>query len=161
MAAGQRKLEAQWTADERKVANLDQHLKSLIMLVLLDDQMNSVINCLTEKSTWDDLILYHEGPSNVKEIRVIDLKLCYNTFKFKEDSTLPNHDTDEVPSNKSQRNTIDPSAVVSDSSAHDYDPADESLVCSTPLLPLKKLDGVEPGSGPKAVKSVLKSKIHV
>nr|GEY95319.1 hypothetical protein [Tanacetum cinerariifolium] len=306
MAAGQRKLEAQWTADERKVANLDQHLKSLIMLVLFDDQMNSVINCLTEKSTWDDLILYHEGPSNVKESRVIDLKLCYNTFKFKEGESLTqaftrykalmneldfqdssddeedtrssheylndleeeyqakallakskrffkngtyrfssakatdqlnvarkvilqenagqrlhsstsvpssfssknkgliaeshdwdeeevssddeetkfkalmsltnkerifvgkksarndlvfvksNHDTDEVPSNKSQRNTIDPSAVVSDSPAPDYDPADESSVCSTPLLPLKKLDGVEPGSGPKTVKSVLK-----
>nr|GEV88720.1 retrovirus-related Pol polyprotein from transposon TNT 1-94 [Tanacetum cinerariifolium] len=53
------------------------------MFVLLDDQMNSVIKCLTAKSTWDDLILYHEGPSDVKESRVMDLKLCYNTFKFK------------------------------------------------------------------------------
>ncbi|GKD66038.1 hypothetical protein Tco_1308146, partial [Tanacetum coccineum] len=55
------------------------------MFVLPDDQMNSVINCLTAKSTWDDLILYHEWPSDVKESRVMDLKLCYNTFKFKED----------------------------------------------------------------------------
>ncbi|GJR15163.1 hypothetical protein Tco_0797815 [Tanacetum coccineum] len=70
--------------DERKAANLDQRLKSLIMSVLPDDKMNSVINYLTVKSTWDDLILYHEGPSNVKESRVMDLKLCYNTFKFKE-----------------------------------------------------------------------------
>ncbi|GJX32889.1 retrovirus-related pol polyprotein from transposon TNT 1-94 [Tanacetum coccineum] len=44
------------------------------MFVLLDDQMNSVINCLTARSTWDDLILYHEGPSDVKESRVMDLK---------------------------------------------------------------------------------------
>ncbi|GJY95891.1 hypothetical protein Tco_0512252 [Tanacetum coccineum] len=58
------------------------------MSVLSDDQMNSVINCLTAKSTWDDLILYHEGPSDVKESRVMDLKLCYNTFKFKEGETL-------------------------------------------------------------------------
>ncbi|GJV11381.1 retrovirus-related pol polyprotein from transposon TNT 1-94 [Tanacetum coccineum] len=50
--------------------------------------MNSVINCETEKSTWDDLILYHEGPSDVKESRVMDLKLCYSTFKFKECETL-------------------------------------------------------------------------
>ncbi|GJR32271.1 retrovirus-related pol polyprotein from transposon TNT 1-94 [Tanacetum coccineum] len=50
--------------------------------------MNSVINCLTAKSTWDDLILYHEGPSDVKESRVMDLKLCYNTFKFKEGESL-------------------------------------------------------------------------
>ncbi|GJX25301.1 retrovirus-related pol polyprotein from transposon TNT 1-94 [Tanacetum coccineum] len=88
MTAGQRKLEGQWTGDERKAANLDQRLKSLIMSVLPDDQMNSVINCLTAKSTWDDLILYHEGPSDVKESRVMDLKLCYNTFKFKEGETL-------------------------------------------------------------------------
>nr|GEV73511.1 retrovirus-related Pol polyprotein from transposon TNT 1-94 [Tanacetum cinerariifolium] len=85
MIAGQRKLEGQLTADERKAANLYQRLNSLIMSVLLDDQMNSIINCLTAKSTWDNLILYHKGPSDVKESRVMDLKLCYNTFKFKEE----------------------------------------------------------------------------
>ncbi|GJU80736.1 retrovirus-related pol polyprotein from transposon TNT 1-94 [Tanacetum coccineum] len=54
--------------EERKATNLDQRLKSLIMSVLSDDQMNFVINCLTAKSTWDDLILYHEGPFDVKEL---------------------------------------------------------------------------------------------
>ncbi|GKD37307.1 hypothetical protein Tco_1257514, partial [Tanacetum coccineum] len=39
-----------------------------------------------------------------------------------------------------------------------YDSADESSICSTPLLLLKKLDGVELGSGPKTIKSILKSK---
>ncbi|GJW37124.1 hypothetical protein Tco_0060044 [Tanacetum coccineum] len=58
------------------------------MSVLPDDQMNYVINCLTAKSTWDDVILYHKGPSDVKKGRVMDLKLCYNTFKFKEGETL-------------------------------------------------------------------------
>ncbi|GJZ67341.1 hypothetical protein Tco_0630581, partial [Tanacetum coccineum] len=273
MATGQRKPEGQWTADERKAANLDQRLKSLIMSVLPDDQMNSVINCLTAKSTWDDLILYHEGPSDVKESRVMDLKLYYNTFKFKEGRTkevakfsakllhssehkpeprrtkyfeakynkvkaklallnssasAPSSSLDknkglfaetydwdeeevssddnevtevkalmaltdeervsvgkesannvewvkisikkssetedftlytgEIPSNESQRNTTDPSVVVSDSSATDYDSADESSVCSTPLLSVKKLDSVEPVSGPKNNKSILKSK---
>ncbi|GJW13678.1 retrovirus-related pol polyprotein from transposon TNT 1-94 [Tanacetum coccineum] len=87
MTAGQRKPEGQWCADERKAANLDQRFKSLIMSVLPNDQINSVINCLTVKSTWEDLILYHEGLSDVKESRVMDLKLCYNTFKHKEVST--------------------------------------------------------------------------
>nr|GEW37119.1 hypothetical protein [Tanacetum cinerariifolium] len=63
-----------------------------------------------------------------------------------------------VPSNESQRNIIHPLVVVSDSSTTDYDLADESLVCSTPLLSIKKLDGVEPVSGPKTIKSVLKLK---
>ncbi|GJV27325.1 retrovirus-related pol polyprotein from transposon TNT 1-94 [Tanacetum coccineum] len=88
MAASQRKPETQWTPEERKATNLDQRLKSLIMFVLPDDQMNSIINCLTAKSTWDDMILYHEGPYDVKESRVMDLKLCYNTFKFKEEFEL-------------------------------------------------------------------------
>ncbi|GJT64893.1 hypothetical protein Tco_1016373 [Tanacetum coccineum] len=52
--------------------------------------MNSVINCETAKSTWEDLILYHEGPFDVKESRVMDLKLCYNTFKFKEENLIDN-----------------------------------------------------------------------
>ncbi|GJY51218.1 retrovirus-related pol polyprotein from transposon TNT 1-94 [Tanacetum coccineum] len=89
MIAGQRKPEGQWTIDERKAVNLDQRLMS----VLPNDQMNSLINCLTAKSTWDDMILYHEGPSDVKESRVMDLKLCYNTFKFKEDSGCSRHMT--------------------------------------------------------------------
>ncbi|GKB07756.1 hypothetical protein Tco_0836040, partial [Tanacetum coccineum] len=75
-----------------------------------------------------------------------------------EDSTLPNQDNNEMPSNESQRNTTDPSVVVSDSSATDYDSANESSVCSTLLLLLKKLDGPEPISGPKTIKSILKSK---
>ncbi|GKA19651.1 hypothetical protein Tco_0699566 [Tanacetum coccineum] len=41
MTVGQRKPENQWTRDERKAANLYQRLKSLIMLVFQDDQMNS------------------------------------------------------------------------------------------------------------------------
>nr|GEW26612.1 hypothetical protein [Tanacetum cinerariifolium] len=48
---------------------------------------------------------------------------------------LPNHDT-----------------------ATDYNSADESSVCSTPLPPLKMLNGVELISGPKTIKSILRSK---
>ncbi|GKC36676.1 hypothetical protein Tco_1049060 [Tanacetum coccineum] len=52
-----------------------------------------------------------------------------------EDSTLPNHDTGKT----------------------DYDSADESSVCSTPLPPLEKLAGAKLVSGPKTIKSILKS----
>ncbi|GKA85075.1 retrovirus-related pol polyprotein from transposon TNT 1-94 [Tanacetum coccineum] len=71
---------------------------------------------------------------------------------------LPNHDTGRILPTKSQRNAIDPSVAVNDSLATEYDSADESLVCSTPLPPLKKLDGVEPFYGPKTIKSMLRSK---
>ncbi|GJW87169.1 hypothetical protein Tco_0162509 [Tanacetum coccineum] len=48
--------------------------------------------------------------------------------------------------------------VHKSSEAEDSTLFDDSSVCSTPLLPLKKLDGVELGFGPKTVKSILKSK---
>nr|GEX05955.1 retrovirus-related Pol polyprotein from transposon TNT 1-94 [Tanacetum cinerariifolium] len=56
------------------------------------------------------------------------------------------------------RNTTDPSVAVTDSSATDYDLANESSVCSTPFPLLKKLDGAEPISRPKTIKSILRSK---
>ncbi|GKC10748.1 hypothetical protein Tco_1007530 [Tanacetum coccineum] len=71
-------------------------------------------------------------------------------------STLPNHDTGKVPSDVLERNTIDPSVAVSNSLVTDYDSADESSVCSTPLPPLEKLAGAEPVSRPKTIKSFLK-----
>ncbi|GKA77207.1 retrovirus-related pol polyprotein from transposon TNT 1-94 [Tanacetum coccineum] len=71
---------------------------------------------------------------------------------------LPNHDTGRILPSESQRNTTDPSVAFTDSLATDYDSADESSVCSTPLHPLKKLEGAEPISGPKTIKSILKSK---
>ncbi|GJS96158.1 retrovirus-related pol polyprotein from transposon TNT 1-94 [Tanacetum coccineum] len=71
---------------------------------------------------------------------------------------LANHVTGWILTSESQRNTTDPLVVVTDSSATDYDSADESSVCSTPLPPLKKLDGAEPISGPKTIKSILRSK---
>ncbi|GKE88989.1 hypothetical protein Tco_1566464, partial [Tanacetum coccineum] len=91
MAAGQRKPEGQWTGDERKAAKLDQRLKSLIMSVLPNDQMNFVINCVTAKSTWDDLILYHEGPFDVKESRVMGLKLPKKWLCFWQSLRNTNH----------------------------------------------------------------------
>nr|GEV97890.1 probable serine/threonine-protein kinase PBL3 isoform X2 [Tanacetum cinerariifolium] len=60
-----------------------------------------------------------------------------------------------------KENTTDPSVAVIDSSTTDYDLADESLVGSTPLPPVKKLDGAESVSGSKTIKSILRSKSTV
>ncbi|GKA87809.1 hypothetical protein Tco_0809573, partial [Tanacetum coccineum] len=80
-----------------------------------------------------------------------------------EGSILPNYDTGRILPAESQRNTIAPSVAVSDSSVTDYDLADESSVCNTPLPTQKKLNGAEPISGPKTIKSILSSsasKVH-
>nr|GEZ98222.1 hypothetical protein [Tanacetum cinerariifolium] len=69
---------------------------------------------------------------------------------------LSNHDTGRILPVESQRNITDPLVVVTNSSAADYDSTDESLVCSTPLPLLKKLDGAKPISGPKTIKLILR-----
>ncbi|GKE40363.1 retrovirus-related pol polyprotein from transposon TNT 1-94, partial [Tanacetum coccineum] len=73
------------------------------------------------------------------------------------DFTLSNHDIGKVPSNESQKNTTDHSVVFSDSPVTDYDSANDSSVYSTPLPPLEKLTSAKPISGPKTIKSILKS----
>ncbi|GKE19342.1 retrovirus-related pol polyprotein from transposon TNT 1-94, partial [Tanacetum coccineum] len=77
---------------------------------------------------------------------------------------LPNHDTGRILPTESQRNTTDPPVAIIDSLATDYDSVDESSVCSTPLHPLKKLDGViinEPSSTPaRGNKSASASKVN-
>ncbi|GKA71988.1 retrovirus-related pol polyprotein from transposon TNT 1-94 [Tanacetum coccineum] len=270
-----RKPENQWTGDERKAANLDQRLRSLIMSVLPNDQMNSdfqnspddeedtrssheylndleeeyqsrvllakskrffkkgtqsssqhkpklrptkdfeakynkakaklavlssissaskasMINnkgLVTEAYEWDkekvssdDNEMVHtllEMEDNddrkvcldylcidlnyVEEQRTDDTKVtipCVERLWLSEAKgfILPSHDAGRILPSKSQRNITDPSVAVTDSLSIDYDLADESSVCSTPLTPLKKLDGVEPISGPKIIKSILRSK---
>ncbi|GKD14711.1 hypothetical protein Tco_1199118 [Tanacetum coccineum] len=283
MEAGQRKPETQWIPEDRKAANLDQRLKSLIMSVLPDYQMNSDFQdspddeedtrssqeymidleeeyqarallakskkffkkgtqrvsvakandqtechkcgrkgknkgLIVEKYEWDEeevslddnevievkalMALTDEKRVSVgkesarngewvkismkkKKILGIDQltedtssswtkdlvfvkSSAYNSnmtitsgnkprLSEAEDFTLPNHDTSKVLTVESQRNTTDPSVSVTDSSSTDYDSADESSVCSTPLPPLEKLAGANHVSGPKTIKSILKS----
>ncbi|GKC04187.1 hypothetical protein Tco_0995797, partial [Tanacetum coccineum] len=71
---------------------------------------------------------------------------------------MPNHNSGRILPSESQRNRTDPLVAVNDSSVTDYDSADESSFCSTPLPLLKKLDGAEPISRPKTIKSILRSK---
>nr|GEY81250.1 retrovirus-related Pol polyprotein from transposon TNT 1-94 [Tanacetum cinerariifolium] len=141
MSTGQRKPEGQWTADERKAANLDHRLKSLIMSVLLDDQINSDFQ--DSPNDEEDTKSSHEYLNDLEE-------------EYQERALLAK--SKRILLAESQRNTIDPLVAVTDSSMTDYDLANESSLCSTHLSPLKKLDGVEPISGPKTIKSILRSK---
>nr|GEW50160.1 hypothetical protein [Tanacetum cinerariifolium] len=116
------------------------------------------INQLTEDTSSfrpKDLVFVKSSADN-SEVSIIGS----NKPKLSEaeDYTLSNYDAGKVPLNESQRNTTDHSVFVSDFLATDYDSADESSVCSTPLPPLEKLTGAEPVSGSKTIKSILKSK---
>ncbi|GKB21023.1 hypothetical protein Tco_0854946 [Tanacetum coccineum] len=68
---------------------------------------------------------------------------------------FPNHDTGRILPSELNVNITNSSVTVN---VTDYDAVEESTsVCSTPLPPLEKLAGAEPVSGPKTIKSILKS----
>ncbi|GJR46549.1 hypothetical protein Tco_1314652 [Tanacetum coccineum] len=151
--------------DEEEVSSDDEETKVKALITLTDEERIYVGKESAKNGEWTKITIkkvhtFLEMEDNDDRKSFLDYNsdmsiTSSNLHKSSEakDSTLPNHDTDEVPSNKSQRNITDPLAIVFDSSVSDYDLADESLVCSTPLLPLKKLDGVEPGSGLKTTNS--------
>ncbi|GJV56908.1 hypothetical protein Tco_1457913 [Tanacetum coccineum] len=74
-----------------------------------------------------------------------------------EDFTLPYHNTERTLPLESQMNTTKSLVAVSDSSTLVSNEHNESSVYSIPLPSLKKLRYAEPVSGPRTIKSILKS----
>ncbi|GJY94731.1 retrovirus-related pol polyprotein from transposon TNT 1-94 [Tanacetum coccineum] len=100
--------------------------------------------------------------SSIKEVKKamsiqdIPLHALINKIFLKEHRVYDCKQIKILPA-ESQMNVIDPSVTITDSSATEYDLADESSVCSTSLPPLEKLAGAEPVSEPKTFKSILNS----
>ncbi|GJY95689.1 retrovirus-related pol polyprotein from transposon TNT 1-94 [Tanacetum coccineum] len=75
------KRQNQWSNAESRLANQDKRLKSIIISCLPNDVMKSVIKCKTVKEMWNDLILAHEGPSDIRDTKIAALRLKFNAFK--------------------------------------------------------------------------------
>ncbi|GJZ59045.1 hypothetical protein Tco_0614861 [Tanacetum coccineum] len=75
------KCQNQWSNVESRLANQDKCLKSIIISCLPNDVMKSVIKCKTAKEIWNDLILAHEGPSDIRDTKIAALRLKFNAFK--------------------------------------------------------------------------------
>ncbi|GJY97539.1 hypothetical protein Tco_0514449 [Tanacetum coccineum] len=75
------KCKNQWSNAESRLANQDKRLKSIIISCLPNDVMKYVIKCKTAKEMWNDLILAHEGPSDIKDTKIAALRLKFNAFK--------------------------------------------------------------------------------
>nr|GEW73616.1 hypothetical protein [Tanacetum cinerariifolium] len=127
--------------DDEEVSSDENEVKSL--MALTDEERVSVGKEISRNCDWTKI--------SMKKVRTLLEMEDNDDIKILSRLSV-------VPSNESQRNTTDPLVVSSDSLAIDYDSADESLVCSTPHLSQKKLDGAEPVSRPKTIKSILKSK---
>nr|GEV55288.1 retrovirus-related Pol polyprotein from transposon TNT 1-94 [Tanacetum cinerariifolium] len=184
MKAGHRKPKNQWTGDERKDANLDQQLKSLIMSVLPDDQMNSIINPDDEKDTrssheyLNDLEEEYQARDLLAKSKRFFKKAKYNKVKAKlvllsssssasKASMVKNKgliveayewDEEEVSSDDNEMVEVKVlMALAEENNVISKEGArnDESSVCSILLPPLKKLDADEPIFGPKTIKLIL------
>ncbi|GJU59415.1 hypothetical protein Tco_1237181 [Tanacetum coccineum] len=160
-------IEAKYNKVKAKLALLSSSASasksSMVLMALVDDNdavskkgarngecSNMVNQCISEQI-----------PTQKKRIlgadQLIEVSSSSGKKRLAKGFIFPNHDIGIILPAESQRNTIDPLVAVTDSSATDYDSADESSVCSTPIPPLEKLVGAEPIYGPKTIKSILKS----
>ncbi|GJW88936.1 hypothetical protein Tco_0164276 [Tanacetum coccineum] len=81
-----------------------------------------------------------EGARNGEWVK-ISMRKVHTLLEMEDNDNRKTYLDYLIPPPESQTNTIEPPVVVTVSSATDYDSADESLVCSTPLPPLEKLRG--------------------
>nr|GEX08865.1 hypothetical protein [Tanacetum cinerariifolium] len=75
------KRQNQWSNAKSHLVNQDKQLKSIIISCLSNDVIKSVIKCKTTKKMWNDLILAHGGPSDIKDTKIAALRLKFNAFK--------------------------------------------------------------------------------
>lgn len=68
-------------SEERRLANQDKRLKSIVISSLPNDIMKSVIRCKTANEIWTDLILGHQGLSETRYTKTVALRLKFNAFK--------------------------------------------------------------------------------
>nr|GEW75179.1 reverse transcriptase [Tanacetum cinerariifolium] len=101
-----------------------------------------------------DLVFIKSSVYNTKAFIPGVERPCLSKF---EGFILPNHDTVRILPAESQRNSTDPPIAIIYSLETEYDSADESSVYSTSFPPLEKPGDARPVSGPKTVKTALKS----
>ncbi|GJR71028.1 retrovirus-related pol polyprotein from transposon TNT 1-94 [Tanacetum coccineum] len=164
--------------DEEDVSSDDNDITEVKVLMALADDENVVVGkesaingeCVKismRKKRILRLDQLTEDPSSYGQTDLIFVKSLAEDIKVSilgferpwlseaEGFTFPNHDTGRILPAESQ--VTDPSVSIADFLATEYNSADESSVCSTPLPPLEKLASIKPVSRPKTIKSILKS----
>ncbi|GJY45095.1 hypothetical protein Tco_0433308 [Tanacetum coccineum] len=89
------KRQNQWSNAESRLANQDKRLRIVIISCLPNDVMKSVIKCKTTKEMSNDLILAHEGPSDIRDTKIAALRLKFNAFKSLEGENDSDSDVEE------------------------------------------------------------------
>ncbi|GJW34931.1 hypothetical protein Tco_0057851 [Tanacetum coccineum] len=118
------------------------------------DLVQELNTCKEQFSGQTDLVFVK---SSADETNVSFFNVERPWLSEAEGFNLPNHDTGRILPSESQVKVTDSLVNVTDSSVTNYDSVDESSVCSTHLPLLEKLVGIELVSGPKTIKTILKS----
>ncbi|GJZ97874.1 hypothetical protein Tco_0670327 [Tanacetum coccineum] len=127
--------------------NLRKELKELTTIT--ETWLNS------SNKFWENSLVFVKSSTDDTKVSILGIERHW--LSKVEVFNLPNHNTSRILPAESQLKVTDSSVIATDSSITDYDSADECLVCSTPIPPLEKLADAEPVSGPKTIKSILKS----
>nr|GEX10433.1 reverse transcriptase domain, reverse transcriptase zinc-binding domain protein [Tanacetum cinerariifolium] len=136
---------------KKKTSSSDKIVDVIISMVRL-----KLVTFKSKKmSTWSRLLLdqwkipsyciVHDGSSN--DIDMTEVKV----LKALADDENVVVGIESAKNAESQVKMTDPSVSITNSSAIEYDSADESLVCSNPLPQQKKLAGVEPSDIKKPI----------
>nr|GEU55849.1 hypothetical protein [Tanacetum cinerariifolium] len=146
-----------------KLLNSSQHKPELRPTKDFEEEVSSYDNEMVEVKVLmalaeDNDAVSKEGARNDEWVKISIKKCVSEKIPIQNNIMGVDQLTGRILPAESQRNTTDPPVAVTNSLEIDYDSADESSIYSTPLPSLKKLDGVEPASGPKTVKLILKSK---
>ncbi|GJZ97483.1 hypothetical protein Tco_0669936 [Tanacetum coccineum] len=160
--------------DDKEVSSDDNDVTIVKALMALADEKEFL---LAKKVS--EMCISEQIPTQKKKILGIDqLTEDTSSFGLKDPvfvkSSADDSEVSITGSIKPKLSEAEDSTMSKHDTAVDYDSVDESSVCSTPLSPLEKLtgankkkkkkrknntkNGAEPISGPKTIKSILKSK---
>ncbi|GKA85798.1 hypothetical protein Tco_0807452 [Tanacetum coccineum] len=127
--------------DEKDVSSDDTNMTEVKKRILGLDQLTEDLS----SSKQTDLVFVK---SSTKDIKVSISGIERPSFSKAGGFALPNHDTCRILPAKSQVTITNPSVAITDSSATEYDSANESLVCSTHLPLLEKIAASKRNSAP-------------
>ncbi|GKC35123.1 retrovirus-related pol polyprotein from transposon TNT 1-94 [Tanacetum coccineum] len=134
--------------------------------LFLRELNGGVCGLVAEAYEWDedDMSSYDNEMTEVKVLmaladdkNVAVGKESARNSKWVKISMRKVHTLLDMEDNDERKSFLDYLFAITDSSSIKYDSTNESSVCSTPLPPQEKLDGAEPISVPKTIKSILKS----
>ena len=86
------KPKAEWTAKDRKRANLDNMARNVLYQTLSSAMFSNIKSCKTAKDIWDKLTMICEGTDQIRENKLNLAVQKFENFKMKDGETIDEMD---------------------------------------------------------------------